>query len=90
MVMLLRLVQNWNALLPIEVTGKPLYVLGMSKESLAEVRQSVTLYSVLSPFRVKVRSLTEAACKDATSNGNISRVLSFILKSLAFLGNTKW
>ena len=50
----------------------------MSKDPLADGRQSVTLYSVPSPFRVKVRSATEAACKDATSNGNMSRHLSFI------------
>ena len=50
----------------------------MTKDPLAVVRQSDTLYSVPSPFRVKVRSLTEAACKDATSNGNMSRHLNFI------------
>ena len=49
----------------------------MSKEPLAEVRQSVTLYSVLSPFRVKVRSSTVAACKDATSKEKNSRYLNF-------------
>ena len=76
--MLLRLVQPWKASLPIEVTGKPLYVLGMSKDPLAVSKQSDTLYSVPSPFSVKVRSLTEAACKDATSKGNMSRVLSLI------------
>ena len=50
----------------------------MSKDPLADDRQFDTLYSVPSPFRVKVRSATEAACKDATSNGNMSRLLNFI------------
>ena len=77
-VMIVSLSQSANARLAIEVTGKPLYVLGISKDPLADVRQSVTLYSVPAPFRVKVRSLTDAACKDATSNGNMSRVLNFI------------
>lgn len=53
-------------------------MLGMSKDPLADSEQSDTLYSVPSPFRVKVRSSTEAACKDATINGNISRVLNLI------------
>ena len=47
----------------------------------AAVSQSVTLYSVPSAFSVKVRSLTEAACKDATSNGNTSRLLNFICRA---------
>jgi hypothetical protein len=54
-VTLARLVQLSKAPFPIEVTGKSLYVLGISKDPDAVVRQSVTLYSVLSPFRVKVR-----------------------------------
>ena len=53
-------------------------MLGISKDPDAVVSQSVTLYSVLSPFGVKVRSATEAACKEATSKGNMSRVLSLI------------
>ena len=47
----------------------------------AAVSQSVTLYSVPSAFSVKVRSLTEAACRDATSNGNTSRLLNFICRA---------
>jgi hypothetical protein len=50
----------------------------MSKEPLADSSQSDTLYSVLSLFRVKVRSATDAACKVATSKGNMSRCLNFI------------
>ena len=50
----------------------------MSKEPPADRRQSITLYSVPSVFRVKVRSLTDAAFKEATSKGNMSRVLNFI------------
>ena len=78
MVTLVRLEQLLNALCPIEVTGKSLKVLGMSKEPLAVPRQSDTLYSVPSPFRVKVRSATVAACKDATSKEKNSRYLNFI------------
>ena len=77
-VMLVRLVQPLNALAPIEVTGMLLYLMGIIKDAIAVVSQSDTLYSVPSPFRVKVRSLTEAACKDATSKGSMSRVLSLI------------
>ena len=76
--MLTRLVQKPNARSTIEVTGKPLYVLGISKDPDAVVSQSDTLYSVSPLIRVKVRSLTEAACKEATSKGNMSRVLSLI------------
>ena len=54
-VTLVRLLQCKNAPNPIEVTGNPLYVLGMTKDPLAVVKQSVTLYSVLSPFSAKVR-----------------------------------
>ena len=60
-------------------------MLGMSKDPLADSKQSVTLYTVPSPFRVKVRSLTEAACKVATSNGNIKRYLDFILQLMKYL-----
>lgn len=49
----------------------------MTKGPLAVVRQSDTLYSVPRKSRVKVRSSTVAACKDATSNGNMSRLLNF-------------
>ena len=80
-VILDKLVQLWNALSPIEVTSKPLYVLGMSKDPLADVWQSVTLYSVLSAFREKVRSASEAACKDVKRNGNKSRHLNFITRA---------
>ena len=78
MVMLANVEQSKNAPFPIEVTGNPLYVLGMTKGPLAVVRQSDTLYSVPRKSRVKVRSSTVAACKDATSNGNMSRLLNFI------------
>jgi hypothetical protein len=53
----------------------------MTKEPVAASWQSVTIYPVLSPFRVNVRSLTEAACKDATSKGKNSRYLNFIHKA---------
>ncbi len=53
-------------------------MLGMFKEPLAFRSQSDTMYSVPASFWVKVRSLTEAACKDATSNGNMSKHLKFI------------
>ena len=76
--MLVRLVQPSNAAVPIEVTGKPLYVLGISKDPLADSRQSETMYPLLSAFREKVRSASEAACKDATNNGNMSRLSNFI------------
>ena len=61
-----------------EVTGKPLYVLGISKEPDAVVSQSETVYSVPSLLRVNVRSSTDAACKDATSNGIKCKLLNFI------------
>ena len=51
----------------------------MFKEPLADNKQSVTLYSVPSSLRAKVRSFTVADCNDATNNGNMSRVLNLIL-----------
>ena len=53
-------------------------MLGISTEPLADSKQSDTLYSVPSVFRVKVRSAKVAACKDAKSKGNMSRVLNLI------------
>ena len=50
----------------------------MSKDPLADSLQSDTLYSVPPFIGVKVRSLTEAACKDAKRNGSKSRHLNFI------------
>ena len=41
-VMLVRFVQLRNAVFPIEITGNPSYTLGMTKEPLADVRQSET------------------------------------------------
>ena len=53
-------------------------MLGISKEPLAASWQSETLYSVKSLLIEKVRSATEAACKDATSKEKNSRYLNFI------------
>ena len=50
----------------------------MTTSPLAVVRQSVILYSVPAPLRVKVRSSTVAACKQVTRSGKMSRHLNFI------------
>ena len=58
--MLLRLVHPLKAFSPIDVTGKPLYVLGMSKDPVAVDSQSDTLYSVPPPFKVKLSGVVSS------------------------------
>ena len=69
----------------------PWYTLGMTTSPLAVVRQSVILYSVPAPLRVKVRSSTVAACKDTTSRGKMSRYLNLIptAKEIVTLRSTR-
>ena len=52
-------------------------MLGISKDPLAKGRQLDTIYPSNWLFIVKLRSDSEAACKDATRSGNMSRLLNF-------------
>ena len=56
-----RLVQLEKALLPIFVTGKPLYVLGITSSLLPGEMQAITEYDLPSSLRVNVKTLSLAA-----------------------------